>query len=223
MNIFIIHGDHASKSLERLQTYISAAKKKGWEIVRLRDTGLNIREVVVSQSLFNNEKLVVIDNFNQINSKDILWLKKNKDNKANIVIFHPNILSKININKLPNVKKVEEFNLPKVIWNFLDSFFPGNAKNTMLLLDKVLEKEAVEFVTSLLARQLRDIYIVKLSGNFPGYPSWRIGKLKSSAAKFKGKKLERIIIDLAKYDLRSKTTNSKMSDSLDFLIASKLK
>ena len=223
MNIFLIHGDHTAKSYDRLTTYINAAVKKGWDVVKPQEKGISIQEAVVSQSLFQNEKLVVIENANTLKVNELKWLNKNKDINANVVVYHPSTIPKTTINKLPNVKKNEEFKLPKAIWNFLDSFFPGNAKNTMLLFHRVVEKEPVEFVVSLLAKQLRDLYHIKAVGTIPGYPSWRIGKLKNSANKFKAGLLEKIIFDLAKNDLRSKTSNANMTDALDFIIATKLK
>ena len=131
--------------------------------------------------------------------------------------------------QLPKIDKVEEFKLPKLIWSFLDSCFPGNAKNALLLLHEIIKNEPVEFVFSLLAKHLRDLYWVKVDsppGQRPSgpvaYPSWRVEKLKRQSHKFSEGSLEDLINSLAQADIKAKTSQGELIDLLDFIIATKL-
>jgi DNA polymerase III delta subunit len=165
-----------------------------------------------------------------INKKDGEWLKKNKNAvEANVVIYHKGVVTKTALKILPKPDKIEEFKLPKLIWNFLDSFYPGNAKNCLNLLHEIVKKEPIELVFFLLVKQVRDVYWARV-GSPPGqrpsgpvaYPPWRVAKLKKQALKFDENVLKKVINDFANADIKSKTSKAKLIDSLDFIIATKL-
>jgi hypothetical protein len=90
------------------------------------------------------------------------------------------------------------------------------------LLREVLKKEAPEFVFSLIARHIRDMYWANLEDNNLSYPSWRISKLKSQARKFKEGGLKDLIQKLSEIDVNVKTTRDNITDSLDLLFATEL-
>lgn len=223
MKIIVLHGDHVGKSYERLQRFIDVAKKRGWRIERITDNKQNISEALVSEGLFGEKKLVIIDGVKLINKKDGEWLKKNKDLiNVDVVVYHKGLVTKTALKVLPAPDKVEEFKLPKLIWNFLDSFYPGNAKNCLELLHEIVKNEPLELVFFLLVKQVRDIYWAKVDPKTLPYPSWRMGKLKNLASKFNEKLLKKIINDFAKADIKSKTSKAKLLDELDFIITTRL-
>lgn len=223
MKIIVLHGDDTLRSYERLQKFVKAARRRNWEVQRVSDSSFNLSEILVSDSLFQKERLVVVEDSKLIDKTLVKWLQKKADSiNVTIVIYGGRTLTKAFIKSLPKIEKVEEFKVPKLIWQFLDSFYPGNVKKILPQLHEIVKKEPVEFVFALLAKLLRDLYWVKVDSKTLTYPSWRIGKLKHQAAKFKKFKLRELISGLASADIKSKTSQSNLLTELDFIIASKL-
>ena len=167
--------------------------------------------------------MIILENVSLINKITSDWINKEADNlDATLVIYNQGIVDLKLIKSLPKNTKVEEFKLKSYIWNFLDSFYPGNVKNVLLLLNEVVKKDPVEFLFTLLVRHLRDLYWLKIDPKALNYPSWRLSKLKRQASRFSEKVLKSIIADLADADIKSKTSQVDLKDSLDFLIATKL-
>ena len=223
MKIIILHGDYITKLYERLRKFIEVAKKRDWEILYYdSDSKESFSDLILSQSLFGKEKLVVVKGISILTPRDFKWLKqKSASFEGNVVIYNEGRLPIIKLSKFTKQAKIEEFKLPRLIFNFLDSFFPGNCANCLKILKKLITDENKEFVLALLGRHLKDLYLTKISANL-SYPSWRIGKLKRQASNFDLIKLKQIIFLLAEEDVKSKTSQSNLKDSLDFLIATKL-
>lgn len=201
MKLIILHGDYVIKSYERLSKFISEAKKRGWEISDYDN------ETVCNQSLFAAERFVILRDYKTLNKKDISKLNKYP---GTLVIYNEGNIPQTFLKTLTN-PKIEEFKLPKIIWNFLDNF-------SIRLFHEAIKTEPVEFVFSLLAKRFRDLYWVKIDPNSIPYPSWRVGKLKSQSLKFKEETIKEIINRLAKIDIEVKTSKANLISSLDLLI-----
>lgn len=220
MKLFIIHGEHTLDSYNRLQEYIKKARKNDWEIQYLDKDIPNIKDGILGQSLFSKERLLVLKDIKLLSTEFSKWLKTNgKRIDSNLVIYHNGLILQKIIKSLPTAEKTEEYKITKLIWGFLDSFFPGNAKNAYKLFHEITKKDAPEFVFAMLARQIRDIYWAKVDPKTMEYPSWRVGKLKNLASKYTVSELEELISELTQADINSKTSRGNISDSLDFLIA----
>ena len=223
MKIILLHGDHEVKARDRLFKFIEVAKKRGWEVIKTSETEQDVTEVLTSQGLFTEEKLVVCDNIKEFTKKRTEWIeKKRKEIDSNLVIYHKAKLGKRAINKLPKPDKIEEFELPKEIWTFVDSLFPGNARNSLRLFQSVIEKEPPEFVFAVVAKQFRDMYWSKKDFAGMPYPGWRKGKIKSKANKFDEDRLLSMYEKLADIDIKTKTSKAEMKDELEFFIATEL-
>jgi len=223
MKIIVLHGDNNIKSYERLNKFIEVAKSRSWEIVRQSSTNQNLQEVISSSSLFSVQKLIIADNLKSLDKKFSEWIKREADNfETTLIVYHTDLLSKTFLKSLPDNIKVEEFKLPTNIWNFMDSFYPGNLRNTLILFNDCVKKEPVELIFSLLVRHFRDLFLIKTDPASLNYPSWRISKLKRQASRYKEGQLEIIIKELADADMASKTSQSTLKDSLDFIIATRL-
>lgn len=132
MKIIILHGEDTNKSYQRLIKFTEAAKARGWEII--------YDEVVATPSLFGKQRLFVI--------KDYRILPKNLDKlEGTLVIYHEGNLPASVFKKFKEAR-VEKFDLPKIIWKFLD-------KPSVKLLHEVIKKEPIELVFHLLAKRLR--------------------------------------------------------------------
>lgn len=223
MKIILLHGDDYKKSYERLMRFINTARKRGWSIERINSKD-NIADVLVSQSLFNDDKLFILEGPKNLSKSKVKWLKENiKDIEGTLVIYGKKSLGKRFIKSLPKIDTKEEFKLPKIIWGFLDSLYPGNATNSIKLFKNLTENEPAEFIFTLIAQRVRDLYFVKVASDSIDYPSWRKNKLINQMRKFKSGQLERLIKKLSEADLKSKTSKENISDLLDFIIVSELK
>ena len=143
MKIIVLHGDYTTKLYERLKKFIEIAKKRGWEIVN--------DEISQTPSLFNKQSLTIIRKYNLISKKDILNILKIP---GTLVIYNEGIIPQTFLKELPKETKVEEFKLPKLIWNFLDNI-------SVKLLHQVIKTEPIEFVFSVLSKRFRDLYCAK--------------------------------------------------------------
>lgn len=224
MNNFLIHGEYSIKSYERLQSYIDKAKTKNWEIVRIDPkNGQNVRELLSSQSLFNQERLFIIEEIKTLSKKDLDWIKKNNSSlTGNLVIYSDSEIGETIKKNFVPTKKEENFKLPLNIFSFLDSFYPGNEKVCIKSFHEILKNEPFEFVSFLLTKHLRDIYWVKVDPSTIPYPSWRVGKLEKQANHFSLKNLKKIINSLAEADFDAKTGKGDLEQLLDLIIIQKL-
>lgn len=204
--------------------YIDKAKENEWDIVIMGDNSkLNFSEALSSDTLFAKGKLIVCEDIALLTKTNLNWLKKNTDRfEGNFVVYSDNKLSESMIKSLEPVKKIEEYKLPRNIFNFLDSFYPGNAETSLSILHELISAEAPEFIFFLLGRHLRDLYWAQVSPSNIPYVSWRVDKLERQAGKFKDDGIKEMINDLAKIDMDVKTSKANLTDSLDLIIATKL-
>ena len=204
MKIIILHGDYIVKAYERLQKFINEALKRGWEIVN--------DEVSLTPSLFGKERLIVFRKYTLLSKTDIKNLSRLE---GTIIVYHEGKIPITFLRGLPKETKIEEFNLPKIIWNFLD-------KPSIKLFHEVVKNEPVEFVFSLLARRFRDLYWAKVDSKSLNCPVWQVAKLKKQSQKLTAPQLQELIGELAKIDILAKTSKADLLSSLDLLFLTKL-
>src|SRR3989344_8569406 len=221
MGIIVIHGDNINKSFERLSYYKKSAINRKLEIRKITPAD-NISEKLTSVSLFGNDSLLVIEDIKRTNKKDLKWLKENLNAIDNdLILYEPSQLTRTILNYFPKAK-IEEFKLPKLIWKFLDEFYPKNAKNTLKLLHSIIESEAAEPIIGLINWRLLDILTFIKNPQKILYDTWRLNKLENQSKKFSQAKVTRILEKLAKADYESKIGKADIITSLDLIIASEL-
>lgn len=203
MKTIVIHGDDLAKSYTRLNQLIDVAKNRQWEIGETLD---------FSASLFAKERLFIVRDYRLLTKKIISLSEKLK---GNIVIYHQGIIPQGFLKSLPEPKKIEEYKLPKVIWNFLD-------RPSAKLLHEVVKNEPIEFVFALLARRFRDLYWAKIDPKSLNCPAWQVGKLKKQSQNLTAPQLQEIIGHLAEIDILAKTSKADLLSSLDLLFLTKL-
>lgn len=210
MKIIILHGDNTYKSYERLTKFIDEAKKRGWEIVN--------DQISFTPSLFGNKKLIVYRKYQLLTKTEIARFSKLDDT---LVIYNEGIIPQAFLKTLPKDTKsvdtvvIEEFKLPKIIWNFLDNI-------SIRLFHEVIKTEPVEFVFALLAKRFRDLYWVKTEPRTMNYELWQIQKLKRQSEKCTTREVEHIINKLAEIDIKVKTGKSDLISELDLLLIKSL-
>jgi DNA polymerase III delta subunit len=217
MKITIIYGDDTVASYKRFTSILDVIRKRGWEIVHL-ESQTSLIESLSATSLFEMDKLYVLENGATLKPNDYKWLKKNVEVlDHNWLIYFDGIVPKKLKDILPKETKYEEFTLPKTIWTFLDSLYPGNARQALKLFHQSVESDAVELVFSLIGTQYRDLYCQTSQ-----MPSWKKGKLQKQGQKYTNEQLKEIIGELARIDIEVKTSQAELLPSLDLLIAREL-
>ncbi len=223
MKIIILHGDDERKLYERLSKFIETARDRGWEVAYLDDKSESIREQLSSPSLFGAERFFIVRDITRLGKKELEWISKNSSTlPGNLIIYHEGYVSQTILKSLPKDIKIEEFKLPVILWNFLDNLYPGNSEKSIKQFHELIEKEAPEFIFTLIAKLFRDLYWVKTDAASLPYPNWRVGKLKGQASKFTIDQLKLLIGKLAEIDIKIKSSKSDLTNELDLLIIKQL-
>ena len=205
MKIIVLHGDYTKKLYERLNKFIEAAKKRGWDITN--------DEISQTPSLFNKESLTIIRKYNLINKKDLPNIVKIP---GTVIIYNEGNIPQLFLKELPKDTKIEEFKLPKIIWNFLDNI-------SVKYMHEVIKNDPVEFVFSVLSKRFRDLYWIKVNEESLPYQAWQIGKLKRQSQQYSQDTLKEIVNNLAEIDIKVKTSKADLVSELDLMLISKLK
>jgi DNA polymerase III delta subunit len=222
METIIVHGEYTKDSENRIMQFREAAKARGWEVSSLDKNGRDLINLL-TPSLFGQKRLLVIDDYRLIGKSEFSYLEKNKDKiEVTLVIFHKGIIPQSILKKFPNVKKIETYEPPKIIYKFLESVYPNNSQECLKLLHFLLEQDPVELVFYLLSMHFKDLYWVKCDPSTIPYVSWRVAKLESQAKKFSKLKLKKIISEMAKIDLEVKTSKKDLLYELDLMLVSQL-
>lgn len=222
MKVTLLSGNDATALWKRKKQIIKTILARGWETHTLTSS-VNLAEQFRSTSLFESNKLFILEDLKILNDKNLKWLKDNQDFEANLLIVCEGPLPAKIKNIFDGKVNIEVFDLPKKIYLFLESLFPGNTKNSVHLLHQVLATEPIELTFHLIAVHLRDLYWVKKDPLKLNAPSWKLEKLKRQSQKYTDQQLSSFIRRLAKIDLEAKTSQGSLSQSLDLALILSLK
>lgn len=224
MNIYVIYGEDEVSARNYFLEIIKKEKEKGSEIIRVSPLAKEgFMGEVSSRSLFSNKVLYVLEYLSKADPKEINWLVKNSDRLGcNLLVYEKGELGKKYFSSLPKNTKSKKFDLPKLIFDYLSLIVPGNTTEVLKMLHKITENEPVEFIFALTSKHFRDLYWVKKEASSLPYPSWRVGKLKSQAAKFSEVTLKNIIQKLSEIDILVKTSRADLLSSLDLMFIREL-
>ena len=223
MNIIVLHGNDKGKLEDRISKFIKAANSRNIIVEKVNAKSDNIYDKLNASSIFEEEKLVVIENPKTLSKTSLEWITKNFNTLGiTVVMFSTSVLSKTFISILPSERIVEEYSLPSILYKYLESFYPGNSDICIKLLHELINITPIEIVYTMLARHLKDLYWVKKDMKSVNYPSWRLNKLSSQSSKFSEKNLKKIINMTAEGDIKSKTSSRTLDASLDLLILTEL-
>jgi len=222
MKIVVLEGDDVVKARARYYQIISAVKKKGWEIVHVK-ANRNLAEQLVSKSLFTENILYVIEEVKVLSQKELSWLKNNFEKfEGKLLIYcEGKIPTKIK-NSLPQKTKFETFDLPVIVWQFLDSFYPGNSKRCFSLFEELIQNSPVELIVAMLGRHLRDLYWILKNEGSMNMPLWRKNKLKSQVKRFTKQQLKDTINNLAEIDYKGKISDFNVRLGVEMMILESL-
>lgn len=219
MKIILLHGEDNIKSYERLKKFIETARKRSWEVVNLDESARDIKDDLLDASLFGAERFFVLRDIKKITKKVSEWLNQNSDNiVGNLILYSDSKASTTLIKSLPKNTQVEEFTLPVLIWNFLDSIKKGNSKQVLQGFHKIIEKEAPERIFIMIVKLFRDLYWVKTESKSMPFQKWRIDKLKRQADTFSVQEIKEAMSLMANIDIDLKSGFGNIVSSIDLLL-----
>lgn len=217
MKVVVIHGEDIVASRQRFSKIINNAKNKGYDAVSLTGDIQDLNQLTTA-GLFGNKQIYIIEDYKKIDPKIFKW-----DLNGNILIWYKGEFPKSFSKSLPKQTKYEKFDVPKIIYNFLDSMLPGNTKRSLEFLHELQKTMAAEMISALVNSHLRDIWIVLEDGSELNYQEWRLGKLKRQGQALGKDRVERFLVKLAEADVQAKTGGADLSLMLDLIITKELK
>lgn len=224
MKSVILHGDDNVASRKRLNELILEAKGNGWDITRLDGNSVTRDEILVSgrsQGLLAANQLIVIENLFSSNSRVVDALAElAKYEGVVLLVWEGKKIDGRKLRKFEKNFKIEPFNIPAVVFNFLDSIVPGNARASLKLLRKASREEA-EFLLFMLAARIRQLIWIKENPQSLKLPDWQKRKLARQAKAWQTNKLYQFHSKLLELDRMNKRSllPENLFSSLDLLIA----
>ena len=220
--LYIITGEDIVTSRNKVNELIG--KKKNVVKLDAKKSSLSELELnFITDNLFSDDKVIVIENFLKIKSQESLIKMINNNQQVEVILWDEGELSP----KLKSIYKsarLMSFVFPKYYYSLLDSFTPGN-KKIINLLKESLNNLTVEQVFFGLIKRSRQLLILK--GNnyqefseFSRMQEWQLGKIKTQSDKWDKKDLENLLIELSSLDEKNKTgmLSMDLSRHLDILL-----
>jgi DNA polymerase III delta subunit len=217
----ILHGDDIVSSRNQLQKLLSEAKLAQKEIIQLdgkKCTLTDIKQALESQSLFDQEKLVVIENlFSRQDSKEkksIINYLFSPITPIPLIIWESRQLAATQLKGSPKTA-IQEFKLPTVIFQFLDTFSPGDSNQNLTLLNQVLQTQPPEILFGMFIKRLRYLIVAKHSSQslsqFPELRDWQQRKILQQANQFTTDQLLNLNQKFMETDYQIKTGRTNLS------------
>ena len=149
--ITVLHGDNTVVSRQALNNIISSFKG---EIITLDGKSLDVTDfaqVSRSGAMFEQKRLVIIENFFSFNKKSRLDFAQIDSD----LIFYES--KKLSPTSIPIIKdaRIQEYKADPIIFKLVDNIRPGNGKNLILVYRQCLKTSEPEFIFAMIIRQLR--------------------------------------------------------------------
>lgn len=229
--ITIIHGSNQVVCRNELNLH----KAKFKEVVTLDGKNLILKDLeltISSQSLFGLERLVVIENFfaGKKNREDIITFLNSSNINYELVFWEEKESKSKDLTKFsPSNTKILLYNLPSIIFKFLDSVYPGNLKQVLALFAQVLEANEAEIIFFMLVKQFRYLLLSRLEAKiFPSDYSrlapWQKQKIAGQSTHFTKDQLLDMYSHMLQleYSLKSGQTSLEAAESLKLFLIQNL-
>jgi len=213
--LYLIHGDHIEASYNKLAELKNAAGSKEVREVNGKRLDLNMLiQALESSSLFGGDVLVVLEGFisNAKKREKAFGITLERIVTAaqviDVILYEEKEIEKTTVAKLGNAVQIFMNKLPVIIFQFLDSVRPDNAKASLLFFSEVVNHEPAEIVFVLLVRRVRQL--IQLADHVmpDGLQSWQADRLTSQARHFTIEQLVAMHKKLLNVDISIKTGSS---------------
>lgn len=211
--ITILHGEDTATSNQNLELLL----KERRNTTRLEGASLSSASIMLeleSQSLFQDEKTLVIQSPTKIKKKELnkileILAKYSDSSTTYIYVYSATVLSVTFLKKLPKAK-VHLFELPKYYFMLLDSLMPRNAISSKKFLDSTLEKYTPEQVLYSLIKRVRLLLVAKEGSltqvaEAKAMQSWQEGRLRQQASSWNYKDLSSLYRNLYSLEVNLKS------------------
>lgn len=223
MKSLLIHGDDTHLSYLSLMSHLDKARRKSWEVIEITSESNNIINLLSTASLFNKQNLYLIKNIQIFKKNEFEMIIDKLKSKEGFSIFYcDTFLNPNKINQLPFIYKKEEYQIPKLIYKYLDSLYPGNTNKALYFLHKTLDQKPAEFIFACIIGHFKNLYLVKNIPQNLKLKDWQEVKLVNQSNRFSRKLLKKIFSEMSKIDISVKTSKTLLEPSLDQLIISNL-
>ena len=228
--IYLIHGDDIATSRKKLHEFL----EKDSKIARVDGEKAQF-EILLNelsaQDLFVSQKIVVIENPKKYFTNKKFWDEINKfsDSKdTDIVVWADEVIDLRSVKKFRS-PKIQNFELPKYYFAFLDGLIPGQGGKEHELLDKLSEQMTSEQIFYALVKRVRVLIQLKNGNksefsNTKNMQDWQAGKLQKQANFWANEKLINFYGKLFELEKGMKTSNlpQELIQHLDILLLSEL-
>lgn len=223
--ITVLHGENLVQSREKLNQLIQLHRAKNFTITPIDGKKVNLAELeekLKSQSLFGEQKLVVIESLHSLprSKKKNQLIELITSSEAEIILWEKRELTATMIKKFPSAK-CHHFKTSSSLFTWLDSLTgtKNNLSRQLQLLRKAIEQDGEQMCFVMLARQIKMLIAVKDNGQVKGHP-FVVNKVKQQAKDFTLRQLLTIHQQLVKIDYRQKTSTNLISleAELDLLL-----
>lgn len=212
--LYLIHGDQLESSRAKLSELKS---QPGIEIRELNGKRLDITaltQALESSSLFGSTVMVVIERYLTNAKKREKYYAKNLAvlleacTTVDIILYEEKEIDKATVTKLGSKAKVFLFKTPVVLFQFLDSLAPNNAKHSLVLYHDVVGREPAEIVFSMICRRVRQLIQCRDNVVPDGLKDWQLARLTNQAGIFTMDKLVAMHANLLDVDIAIKSGSS---------------
>lgn len=209
--IQIIEGDNILLSRQYLLAMTNKSREKGLEILQFNGKKVqleDIRQAVGSNSLFGQDKMVIIENL-------LTSIKSSRKQEISKYIFENKTVNQILLweesvidkRTIPRGLDIQTFKIETNIFHFLDNLKPDNRRLLVLELKELLKNNPPEMIFYLLIRHFRFLLIasqLKESGLEKLAP-WQKYKFIKQASLFNYPFLYRLYRQLLEIDYNQKS------------------
>lgn len=227
--LYLLHGDDTAASRKFLSELTEEIP-----VTILDGKSLNIsslEENIVSKSLFEERKAVVVENLFGKNAKkkDIAKFINSQISPTTpiaLIFWEEKKLLKTSLSLLKNAT-IREFVFPSYYFQFLDSISPVNKSQTYSHYQSLLATSAPELILFSMIKRIRQLVIIQSgvkSEELQKMSPWQLQKLQQQLKSWNKENLKMFFKQLQQAEIKLKTGNlpTSLSKYLDILILSKL-
>lgn len=210
----ILHGEDTAASRAQLTQIKQEHQRGGNPLVSFNGKDLDVLTLqAASQSvdLLGGVRLIVIEGFfgapkSKRQDEVFAYLATVPKDDQQILLWESKKVAPTKLKALN--AQVTEFNLPKIIFTFLENVVPGQPWQTLKLFKSILATQPAELVFFMLVRQTRLLLTAKFAPQTLKGPGWITGKIKGQAGKFSPTSLLGLHESLYQIDKEIKTGQS---------------
>ncbi|MCX8008136.1 MAG: hypothetical protein N3A54_00360 [Patescibacteria group bacterium] len=227
--IVLLHGDDMLQSREELHALKAKEKEKGKEIKTLDAKTINDDasiQILSSHSLFGDRPVVIIENLFSSSGKKTARIQgiieriQEYGAETDIILWEEKEIGKSIIQLLGSKAIIKPYKLPTVVFTFLDSIRPKNARHTLSLYDALLKEKPPEFIYVMLYKRFKQLVLLRSGFSVNGLRPWQITRLTNQARQFTLEQLLSLYrhIRMLEYKRNSGQAEFDLKEAIEFML-----